>query len=341
MIRLISPAKLRRLGILGMNERNLGYIGRYNRRASFQLVDNKLKTKSAALANNIPVPELYGVIAHQFEVRRIDGLLRDRMGFAIKPVQGSGGKGIIVIAGRDARGFIKTSGAIETVSELRRHVSNILAGLYSLGGRNDTAMIEALIEFDPYLSDFSFEGVPDVRVIVYKGVPIMAMIRCATHGSGGKANLHQGAVGVGLDMGDGRSICAVQHGRLVDRHPDTGAVFGDLKVPLWTEILDLAARCAEMTGLGYLGADIVLDRRKGPMLLELNARPGLAIQLANKCGLRHRLQEADRIAREATDRLQKIELAQQRFAVRTEPPPKISGPGSDKGPSPTPAIERT
>jgi D-alanine-D-alanine ligase-like ATP-grasp enzyme len=38
-------------------------------------------------------------------------------------------------------------------------------------------------------------------------------------------------------------------------------------------------------GLGYLGADIVLDHRQGPLLLEANARPGLAIQIANGQGL--------------------------------------------------------
>lgn len=315
MIRLISPQRLRDLGILGMNRRNLGYIGKHNRRADFQLVDNKLKTKALAIANEIPVPELYGVIEHQYQVGGIGDLLKDRAGFVIKPVQGSGGKGILVIVGRGEQGFIKASGGALSTSDLRRHVSNILAGLHSLGGRNDYAMIEALIDFDPYLKRYSYEGVPDIRVIVFRGVPVMAMIRCATHTSSGKANLHQGAVGVGLDMATGRTICAVQRGRIIDTHPDTGISFGSLEVPQWARILDMASRCADMTGLGYLGADIVLDHQKGPMLLELNARPGLSIQLANQCGLRHRLLVAERIAQEAIDRGQRVQLARERFAV--------------------------
>jgi glutathione synthase/RimK-type ligase-like ATP-grasp enzyme len=44
-----------------------------------------------------------------------------------------------------------------------------------------------------------------------------------------------------------------------------------------------------MTGLGYLGVDMVIDRERGPLLLELNARPGLQIQVANQAGLRSRL----------------------------------------------------
>jgi len=175
-------------------------------------------------------------------------------------------------------------------------------------------MIEALIDFDPYLKEYSYEGVPDIRVIVYQGVPVMAMMRCATHASDGKANLHQGAVGVGLDMKTGRSLRAVQRGEVVDRHPDLGTPFDQLCIPKWRDVLELASRCAGMTGLGYIGADIVLDKQRGPMLLELNARPGLSIQVANQEGLIGRLREAEEIARHTTDRDTRISLSQQHFS---------------------------
>jgi alpha-L-glutamate ligase-like protein len=154
-----------------------------------------------------------------------------------------------------------------------------------------------------------------VRVVAFKGVPVMAMMRCATHESDGKANLHQGAVGVGLDIATGKSVRAVQHNHLVTEHPDTGACFQSLQIPYWERVLDLAASCVEMTGLGYLGADIVLDRERGPMLLELNARPGLAIQVANQAGLRHRLATAERIAGQTDEHDTKIALARQQFGV--------------------------
>lgn len=314
MAKLISPFELRDLGILGMNARNIGFIGRYNQRANYRLADDKLQTKSAALARGIPVPELYGTVEYQFQVKDMLNTLKGRDSFVIKPAQGSGGKGILVIVGREGDHFIKSSGALIDEREVRRHSSNILAGLHSLGGRNDCAMIEALIDFDPVLKDYSFEGVPDIRVIVFRGVPVMAMIRCATHSSDGKANLHQGAVGVGIDIGSGQSICAVQHDRIVSRHPDTGIVFNQLKIPHWQQVLELAASCASMTGLDYLGADIVLDRQSGPMLLELNARPGLAIQVANQVGLRHRLAAATKIAELTDNQAEKISLARQQFS---------------------------
>jgi alpha-L-glutamate ligase-like protein len=316
MIRLISPQKLRELGILGMNRRNVGFIGKYNPRKNYRLVDDKLQTKETAIRHNIPVPELYGVIEYQHQIAKATRELNEHEGFVIKPVQGSGGKGILVIIGRDGELFRKSSGTLIDAAEVRRHTSNILAGLYSLGGRNDKAMVEALISFDPYLEKYSFEGVPDVRVIAFKGVPVMAMVRCATHESDGKANLHQGAVGVGIDIASGRAVRAVQHGHLVTRHPDTDACFEELQIPHWAQILDLASRCVAMTGLGYLGVDIVLDKLRGPMLLELNARPGLAIQVANLAGLRHRLAVAEKIAAQTDNHEEKIALARQHFGVK-------------------------
>ena len=313
MIQLVSPAKLRRLGILGMNRRNISFIGSYNKRKNYRLADNKLETKSAALSRGISVPELYGTIELQSQIRSMDQKLAGCDSFVIKPAQGSGGKGILVVTGRSGEGFIKSSGVEIDEREIRRHTSNILAGLYSLGGRNDKAMIVALIDFDPILKDYTVEGAPDLRIIVFHGVPVMAMLRCATLASDGKANLHQGAVGVGIDIGTGRSICAVQHSRIVYQHPDTGIGFDDLCIPHWQQVLDLAVSCGGMTGLDYLGADVVLDRHGGPMLLELNVRPGLAIQVANQTGLRTRLADAAKIADLTDDQDQKIKLARQQF----------------------------
>lgn len=315
MIKLISPARLRAMGILGMNARNVGFIGANNPRRNYPLVDNKLLTKKIALEHNIPVPVLYGTIERQHQIAGIIHQLEEHEGFVIKPAQGSGGKGILVIIGRRDDHYIKSSGVEIDKHELRRHVSNILAGLHSLGGRNDVAMIEALINFDPALEGYSYEGVPDIRVVAFKGVPVMAMMRCATHSSDGKANLHQGAVGVGIDIATGKSVRAVQQNQMISLHPDTGADFSLLQVPHWEKILDLAARCVEMTGLGYLGVDIVLDKYRGPMLLELNARPGLAIQVANQSGLQQRLAIARKIAEQTDDHERKIELARERFGT--------------------------
>ncbi len=286
---LANPFTLRRMGILGMNQRNVDFIARYNDRRFYPLVDDKLKTKKAALKAGISVPHLIGVVSHQFEIKSALAKFQKLDKFVIKPAQGSGGKGILVIVGREGDHFLKPSGDKISLMDIQRHISNTLSGLYSLGGRNDVAMVEDLVNFDPRFNDYSYQGVPDIRVIIFKGFPVMAMMRCSTKDSDGKANLHQGAVGVGLDISTGKSLFAVQNDTLVERHPDTQKPFNELHIPHWDVILKLSAACYEMTHLGYLGADIVLDNELGPLILEVNARPGLAIQIANQIGLAHRL----------------------------------------------------
>lgn len=297
MIRFCWPGQLRKEGILGMNERNSWYIGRYNDRRNYPLVDNKLKTKRLAEDAHIAVPQLISVVRSQHEISQAATLLQGLNDFVIKPAQGSGGKGILVIVGRDGEYFVKPSGDRLSLLDIQRDLSNILGGLYSLGGKPDVAMIEARVEFDPVFADYSFEGVPDIRVITFLGYPVMAMLRLATRASDGKANLHQGAVGVGIDLATGKGLQAVQFDRPIETHPDTGTSFKDLIVPHWDEILHLSAACYEVTELGYMGCDIVLDRDKGPLILEMNARPGLAIQIANGCGLAPRLELLEKEAR--------------------------------------------
>lgn len=284
-----SPFTLGRLGIMGMNQRNVNYIGRYNERALYPLVDNKLLTKELALKNKVSTTNLIGSIKHQYDVENFIKIVKDRDGFCIKPAHGSGGKGILVITKTDEKAFYKPNGQALTAMDIERHISNILAGLFSLGGKQDFALIEDLINFDDVFADYSYEGVPDVRVIVFQGYPVMSMMRLSTAASDGKANLHQGAVGVGICLRSGKAVRAVQFNNPIEKHPDTSALLANLQVPQWESVLNLASSCYDMSRLGYIGTDIVLDKKRGPLLLELNARPGMAIQTANGAGLLPRL----------------------------------------------------
>jgi alpha-L-glutamate ligase-like protein len=311
----ISPRQLNRLGMLNMNRRNVDYIAQYNERSSYPLVDNKLKTKLAVAEYGVKTPELLLVVRHQHEISRFREVAKDLAGFAIKPAKGSGGKGITVITGRDGDSYVKASGARVDASFLERHLTNILAGLYSLAGTPDVAIVESLIESAPSLARYSFQGVPDIRIVVFRGYPVMAMLRLATKASDGKANLHQGAVGVGLDIGTGRSLNAVQFNRPATLHPDTGLALGNIEIEAWEEMLEMAARCYEATGLGYMGVDLVVDAHKGPLLLELNARPGLAIQMANGRGLLPRLRIIEELKRPHFTPQERASFALEAFAA--------------------------
>ncbi|MBE0487053.1 alpha-L-glutamate ligase-like protein [Marinobacter sp.] len=309
----ISPRKLKKLGLLNMNRRNVDYIGRYNERSSFPLVDNKLKTKLAVSEYGVKTPKLLQVVRQQHEISHFREMSENLDGFAIKPAKGSGGKGITVITGRDEDKFVKASGVRISVAMLERHLTNILAGLYSLAGTPDVAIVESLVQSSPALAKYSFQGVPDIRIIIFQGYPVMAMLRLATKASDGKANLHQGAIGVGLNVGTGHSLNAVQFNRPITLHPDTGLPLQNINIDDWENMLEMASRCYEATGLGYMGVDLVVDENEGPLLLELNARPGLAIQMANGEGLLPRLNNIEALKRPHFSPRERVHYAMETF----------------------------
>jgi alpha-L-glutamate ligase-like protein len=305
--------RLADLGIMGINRRNAEYTLALNPRRYYPLVDDKLRTKELAVAAGIPVPELYGVVETEYQVRHLPVWLKDHEDFVIKPAHGSGGEGILVVAGKARANYRTVGGEMLTQEELNHHVFNILGGLYSLGGQTDAAMIEYRVRFDPAFDHVCFQGVPDVRIIVFLGVPVMAMLRLPTRQSGGKANLHQGAIGAGIDLATGLTLNGVSRHEVVSEHPDTGHSIRGLTVPHWETLLAVAARAYELTGLGYLGVDMVLDQDKGPMLLELNARPGLAIQIANAAGLMHRVKLVEAHFQELLSADERIAFAREHF----------------------------
>jgi len=314
----VSPARLKKAGILGMNSRNVSYIAAHNPRALYPRVDDKLKTKQLAEKAGIRVPHLIGTVRYQADIKKLPQLLQEHSQFVVKPAHGSAGKGILVINGREGESYLKPGGKAIAFKDIDRHVSNTLSGLYSLGGRPDVAMIETMVNFSDTFDNYTYEGVPDIRVIIFHGYPVMAMTRLSTSASDGKANLHQGAVGVGIDLAEGRALFAVQFGKPVTAHPDTGQSFDKLVIPHWTTLLELASSCYEVTELGYLGADIVLDKDLGPLVLELNARPGLAIQVANGCGLMPRLQLVEQQLHAGMERspAERVAFSQEQFGKR-------------------------
>ena len=285
--------QLRTAGVLGMNRRNAEYIMRYNPRQAFPLVDDKVLTKRLAESHGLPTPPLYLVIEHHGDISGLSAALSDRREFVVKPARGAAGSGIVLIVDRHAEGFVKSSGEVITLEDLAYHISGILSGIYSLEGLEDRAIIEGLIHPDPVFAAVTYRGIPDIRIVVYQTVPVMAMVRLPTRASDGKANIHLGALGAGIDIGTGKTLTAVHRSDVVTHHPDTGNAIEGIVVPYWNQMLLMAAQAPDMTGLGYLGVDIIIDRDRGPVLLELNARPGLAVQLANRGGLWARLKQID------------------------------------------------
>jgi alpha-L-glutamate ligase-like protein len=315
MIRqLIRTArKLKEIGLVGLNQRNADYILMFNQRKFYPRVDDKLITKQMAIAQGLPVPELFAVVREEHEIAEVHEKIKNREQFVVKPAHGSGGDGILVITGRKGDKFKKSSGQLMNRDDFNHHISNALSGLYSLGGQPDHVLIEYCVQFDPIFDHVSYKGVPDIRIIVFQGYPVMAMIRLPTRQSDGKANLHQGAIGVGINIQTGKTERGVFVGNRISEHPDTDSSIVGLQIPRWDELLMIAAKSSDLSGLGYVGVDIVLDKDLGPLILELNARPGLAIQMANGNGLANRLKQIEALPELSKDPYERIAFAKANF----------------------------
>lgn len=310
---LALAKRLKAAGVLGINRRNADYILMHNKREFYPLVDDKALTKEIAMAKGIAVPALYGMVEIQADVASIPEILSGCDDFVVKPAQGSQGLGIIVVTGR-SKGYYKVAdGRLMDEAELAFHTSNILSGIYSLGGQPDKALFEYRVKFDPVFQAISYQGVPDIRIIVYFGIPVMAMVRLPTRMSRGKANLHQGCIGAGIDIATGRTLTAVWRNSVVSEHPDTGNPVSGVEIPHWDTLLEIAASSQELTGLNYQGIDLVLDSERGPLILELNARPGLNIQIANRAGLASRLEAVDAFRREDLSLAARVAFARENF----------------------------
>jgi alpha-L-glutamate ligase-like protein len=293
---------------LTKNERNKVYL-RKNTSLGRAIADSKHKTKLLLGKAGVGVPVLIKRFRdsddiEKFKWEKLDG------NFVVKPVSGYGGEGILIIRKRIAEKksevggevrFQLMDGRIVSAGEINIHCQNVLAGKYSLHSMPDTVLVEERIKIHPMFLAITKSGTPDIRVIVYNRVPVMAMFRIPTEKSKGKANLQQGAMGLGVDLATGITTFGIEgKGEEIKKLYDSGKKkwikVNGIKVPMWREILETAVNCQKaIPGLGFLGVDVVLDKERGPMVLEVNSRPGLSIQICNKAGLKQRMEKVDDI----------------------------------------------
>jgi alpha-L-glutamate ligase-like protein len=290
--------------ILGLNRRNQEYIRPYNPPSAKKIADNKILTKRVLRKEGINTPEVYKLIRTKKQLQFLDWDSLPKS-FVIKPNKGTGGNGIIVFYGKKKGEYswIRPNEKIMSQRDIILHMENILEGRFSMGSKKDIVIIEERVKTDPLLKQYSYKGVPDIRIICFNGIPIMAMMRLPTKRSNGTANLHSGAICTGIDIGTGITTYSM--------HMDPNSAISDtyeiieetidlkqnktlsgIQIPNWSNLLEISLKCQRITGLGYIGVDIALDKYKGPVVFEVNARPGLGIQVANQAGLRWRLEKA-------------------------------------------------
>ncbi len=311
--------------ILGMNARNFLYIRRYNPPAAKKIADDKLLMKSVLIQNGIKTPNLFSIFYDRDSIKNYEWRDLPTRGFVIKPARGYAGSGILPIRKWENNVATTASGQTYTVKQLESHILDILEGAYSLKFLPDNAFIEERLHPHPFFKKLTGVGIPDIRVITFNKIPVMAMMRLSTEESHGKANLHQGAIGFGIDIRTGITTNAILYDQPISHIPTTKIKTRGIKIPDWEQVLLLASRAQEITGLGYAGIDIVFDGKEGPMVLEVNARPGLSIQNANRSSLRSRLERVENIITPTPERGVEIakNLFTESFSEKVSISPKI------------------
>lgn len=305
-----------RKDILGMNARNYTYMT--SDRRKIRIADNKLLTKQILRKADIPAPEVYGVIRNREQLESFDfeGLPKS---FVLKPAKGLKGAGINIYYNRlkDGR-WILADKHKHSIEDIKFHITNILDGQYSIGvtPKPSAAVFEERVKIHNSFKLYSYRGIPDIRVIVYKSIPVMAMLRLPTQESGGKANISLGAIGVGIDMATGVTTSAIKNNIAIETVSGTNLKLSGIQIPFWTKILRIAHQCAVASEINFLGVDIIIDKEKGPLVVELNARPGLGIQAANQTGLKERLLRVKKLKNISEERA--VRLAKDLFGGEIE-----------------------
>lgn len=287
--------------ILWQNARNLDYISKFNDDLAKKLADSKLKTKEFLQNKWVKVSETLAVIKNHKELDEFD-LHSLPLPFVVKPNAWYGGKWIIVFDTKDGEGnFFTTDGEKYDYEKLLEHTRDILDGFFSLSGSRDKVLFERKLVLDHSIELLGKYGLPDIRIIVFNSVPVIAMLRVPTPNSKGKANLHSGACGLGVDIGSGKITYITQFKKMIKSIPGIGDVRG-IAIPHWEDILKLAVKVQQVTWVWYVGCDIVLDDVQWPLLLEMNVRPGLEVQVANKIPLLERLKKVQNIKVNSVDK---------------------------------------
>ncbi len=279
--------------ILGMNARNRLYVNRNTKRAR-ALVGSKYATKLLMQNNGIGTAQIYAFLVSSEDVNEFDwsSLTKD---FVIKPTNGFAGKGVVAFRNQiDSTHWYDVVGKVWSLDDIKLHCFDVLEGQYSIHGSQHNIIVEERVKIHPKLLKYTYKGTPDIRVIVFNSIPVMALLRLPTEESEGRANQTQGAIGVGIDIATGITTYATAHKNVPIRYlPGTKKKLNGILIPFWNQVLETAVKATMASGLIYCGVDLFIDQDKGPLVVELNAAPGLSIQVSNQAGLRRRLERVE------------------------------------------------
>ena len=270
--------------IVGLNHRNFRLIYKLNNLFDYQLANDKIKAKDFLNCIKVPTSQTYQIYRGLYDLRNIVDDLKNYASFVVKPAKGSRGNGILILEQSEKGKYRSLSGKQYNPSELKYFIASIIFGKFSMG-HQDHALIEKKLIPDSRIRALSYGGFADIRILFAREKLILAMLRLPTKTSDGKANLHQGGIGVGVDLKSGITTQAIFKNHLITKHPDIDAPLIGVQIPDWHRLIKISNLIAQKCPLKYIGIDLILEENDGPVVIEFNARPGLEIQNANQIGI--------------------------------------------------------
>ncbi len=320
-------------GILGNNARNLLYIKKFNDKKGIRLANNKLQTKDFLSERWIPFAKTYGTISSRKELYEFDFSYLPKKNFVVKPNQWSKGQWVYIVKYIEEEhpesfiqekkpspkknkrqylwnkiyhlffqkfedlshhhGSYQIGNTLLTDHEFRRRLLDILDGKYSMNLGGDKIIIEEKLFAWEFFKEFCEYGLADIRVIVFNLVPVATMLRMPTETSGGKANLAQWWVWLGIEVGSGKITSLLWKNKIYKtKFPKKFIHFQNKKLPYRNDILFLSSKVQYFVNLGYLALDWVITN-EWPKLLEINARAWLEVQKVSNTKLQRVLDKIE------------------------------------------------
>ncbi len=256
-----------------------------NQRAWHALANDKLAFSAAMAGVGIPLARTVAIF---HEARRYFGnvpcygdnaeladFLRTNPIWPLfaKPVQGTYGRGTALIEGYDSK-----DDALVLAHEAPRQVDDYVGRLQNPGRLG--FLFQEVLAPHPALRAVCGERLSSVRVVtIYPqtGAKVHRAIWKIPVGRNITDNFEHGRSGnllAAVDLDTGIALAAVagigRDRRVVERHPDTGAMLEGVALPEWSVVKDLALRgTRSMPGLRFQNWDISFAR-DGPTVLEVN-----------------------------------------------------------------------
>jgi len=205
----------------------------------------------------------------------------------VKPEEGSGSIGSALIAGLDrgARALILSNG--KTI-DLRAFASEVDATY------EDGFLFQDAVQQHSMMSDVAGQAVGSIRVVtVYDGATpscLYALWKVPSPEAMSDNYWQPGSMLAELDKTSGKVLqCRRGSGpdqEVIDRHPVSDAVFTEVQIPHWDEVLRMTGAAHEvLPKFGVIGWDIAITP-EGPLIIECNGNPHhMLYQLATGTGI--------------------------------------------------------